>query len=211
MNVALCRMFHPSCVHITCAPVPEDGDCFFSSIVVAMKDAGVETTSKRLRHLVAVEVLNPGNQVAQQTIDRWRELLAAGISARNGQLIREYYHAMPVVTADGPVERKRLYEQMMTSAYWGEQFALETLEEKLNLKIDVIDAETGKLTQKKHHSGDHWGVLTLVIWAAHYRPMGWCNRYIFKDSPFEQVIQRHARPEDAKCTGLLEPTAAPLI
>lgn len=165
----------------------DNGDCLFHSIhlfLLSVLHRGTYTTFE-LRHAVAKTVLDLGNKEALHAMEMWKLILQSAIENGDKELQREYRHAFPLLKDVTPFEmvtRTKLFQNMLNvSIYWGDQYAIQVLESKLNVqflvlkKTIVANAETIRGQVGVDHSGNlqwapNWFGI-FVLDGNHYMPL----------------------------------------
>jgi len=174
MGAALCSFYHPACHKYCSVNIATDGNCFFNSVALALRQTGVAHTSAiRLRNIVANRICSLGDAEAEETRKQWRELLQQAIVYRNGEMIAEFGHAFPLL-ADPDMKQvqtvMRLKRNMLTSKYWGEEFAIQTLEDRFQVPFNVLNLSCEKQRSFSKNSEVSGGIL-LVLYGNHYVPL----------------------------------------
>jgi hypothetical protein len=158
-----------------------NGDCLFHSVHLALlsvPDSGAPT-SAQLREAVARTVLDPNDRAAEAALVLWRDVLASSMDA---DLWRDYGHARALLGQKAPFSgatRRLVYDAMRDPrAYWGDDYAVNTLVRLIGVDIVVVARSTradgrhvcrGRLTGARP-TGARWHIV-LYLDGAHYRPL----------------------------------------
>lgn len=163
-------------------PIPGDGNCLFSSVARILLDwldrcdagaAGasalpaptgedVRDVATYLRSLVATRVLDPGDVESEQMIETWRRLWADARrdgTADSAAMLAELQHLDATIPPPeaGPLtlaQRRSLHRNMMRpQRYWGDEFALRTLEAALDGRFCVVDERLNVIKRELNESG----------------------------------------------------------
>lgn len=161
---------------MTLAPehVPPDGDCLFHAVFRILKDvpslSGVYTSPHQLRERVALAALTSPR--ADSFLRGWVELHRQAKAHKEPDMLMETMHVEHVyedlTVADKYVAAAAMLDKYK---YWGEEFALLTLEECLGVRFLVLDPITKHLIAREHGNTNarHVGILQLSN--VHYEPM----------------------------------------
>jgi hypothetical protein len=165
-------------------PTKPDGNCFFSSIQLILSSIGINRTIQDLRHIVAKPVLDTLNETVNETIKNWLGLYQSAIKEENRTLCTEYIHMRGLEKSTWPLtaeERKLLYNNMMSSTYWGEQHACRMIEEKSNMRFFIFNGDLQKPQLSWYHSSSyspsHYCFLYLS--GQHYSPVSLWGDFIY--------------------------------
>ena len=171
---------------------PPDGNCFFKSIQIILNSVNMQRTILQLRHIVGKNVLNENDEFTNKTIKSWLELYQAAYKERNMLLLEEYRHLKGLEETNFPLEqkeRKILYDNMMTSDFWGEEDSLRIIEQQTQMRLLIFNGDLKKPALSWYHSinfkPSHYCFLYLS--RQHYSPISYKGRFIFKweDLPYE--------------------------
>lgn len=130
---------------------PGDGNCLFSAVAQIVADrltqgrgvtqdqlAGV---TQFLRARVAERVLRERDAEVNETVASWYRLWRGALREKDRELMEEFKHMRNVGHPLTALDRRVLFRNMMNAGvYWGEEFALRSLERTLRCRLCVIDA-----------------------------------------------------------------------
>lgn len=180
MEKALCSIFHPQCAHISVFDPPQDGNCFFQACARAL-----DTSARDIRLVVARRLLSDQDKEAKQVRNRWRDLLSQALKSGDVELAREYQHAKALLW-DPYLKTERysrlFWSDLMSNRYWGEQFAVQCVEDAYGVSVAVLDLDLGQFL----HRGDtpSQECITLALIQRHYVLLGWDHRFIISGNEF---------------------------
>ena len=154
--------------------VAPDGDCLFHSILRCIKDvpflSGVYTSAHQLRERVALAILSDPR--AETFLRGWIELHQQAKQHKEIEMLMETMHVEHVykdlTTADKYVAAMTMLDKQK---YWGEEFALLTLEECLGVRFIVVDSHTNRTVSREHRKHDAKYVSVLLLSNLHYEPL----------------------------------------
>jgi hypothetical protein len=139
--------------------VPKDGNCMFTCIGKAF-----DVPLLKLRALVAQSIILPDND---STVIFWREIYRAAWIEKDVTLMHEYSQVADL--NDKPLEdiltvkdKYKIHDNIMTSAFWGEEFSIRTLESLLTLRIIIINGDTNSINDAVIHDTPY-GVNYYII------------------------------------------------
>jgi hypothetical protein len=219
--------------------VPGNGDCLFHSVALILmdwldRDVGSADTAAPspptssemsevaayLRSRVAMRVLDPADEGCNAVLDTWWLLWENGRKEKDAEIMMEMQHMRGVA---GPVtmagrnhfalaDRRVVFRNMMDPRfYWGDEFALRTMEAVLGCRLCVVN-EHYQVVKREHgayempseaatlpdgalpkHRGPFLGLLLLN--RAHYEPLrGPCGTLAWDMAdlpPNLQLLVRH--------------------
>ena len=159
------------------------GNCFFDSIAFAFRKHGWIGTGMHVRELLLAMVAEGGPRV-QAAVEFWWELRSMRASA----VVRKF---------NPPLDDTQLAQLAKTmhspSKYWGDDFAISMLADRLRIRIVVLRDGTPSLTQPEGASPTHSIIVALKD--AHYVPVSYRGRCVHS-------VGRHAeftpRPRNAR-------------
>ncbi|AVK76985.1 hypothetical protein pmac_cds_297 [Pandoravirus macleodensis] len=187
-----------------------NGDCLFHSVrlgLLSVPRSGAPT-STQLRQAVARTVLDRNDRAALAALVQWREILCA---SRDPDLWRDYGHARALVGEAPPFSdraRRMVYEAMCDAGtYWGDDYAVATLERIIGVAIVVVARSGGGNGGSNGGGGRCRGRLTgsagrgvsarwhiiLCLDGAHYQPLVRCVR---RRARYDPSDVRHHRGND---------------
>ena len=177
--------------------VPADGNCFFKSIQIILKSIGIDKSVSELRQIVAYPILKTDDFLIEATILNWKELYLNALQEGDWMLLEEYKHVKNVfnpnlkerlITLD---QRKKLYHNMLSNQYWGEQHACRIIEEQTQLRFLIFNGDTKKpqLTWYQSSTFNPTHYCMLFVGGQHYMPVSWNNKFIFKWEELSNEIQ----------------------
>lgn len=125
-----------------------NGDCFFHAIHLGLLSCFPRTalSTDDLRKLVASSVFHsPRNADIRNILNEWREILLQAKSApdRDDDIVREFRHALPLLTAENAVTDlgvlSAVYHAMSDrNRYWADNYAVLMLQQILGIHIIVL-------------------------------------------------------------------------
>lgn len=126
-----------------------DGDCFFKCISIAFNIPVIS-----LRKIVAASIFVPENR---DSVLNWKHMYNSIPRVGGCQLLKNTVkHLVGVEKGTDsltPSEMDVIYENMLKSTYWGDEYCIKVLSETLSLNIVVRDSSTSTFWTP-HHSGD---------------------------------------------------------
>jgi len=165
--------------------VPGNGDCLFYSvshiILDRYKDAKLsskvptlENLTRYLRRKVAMRVLDEGDEEGGRIIETWHKLWRDAVREKDVELMLEMRHMQNVLQPMSLCDRKILFRNMCdASVYWGDEFALRTLEKFLGCVFVVVN-DRFEIVQREYGSAQslepHW-ISMLLLRGMHYEPL----------------------------------------
>jgi len=172
---------------------PGDGNCFFYALCRALNSAGLSCTIQDLRHLVASRVLNENDESTTFAISTWIILYRDALKESDYRLLSEYKHVQDIANEStlNIQSRTQLYRSIMSPDYWGDEFAIRTLEDLLRLTILIWnkDMQSPMHTRtfseiKERNLGGfrkiHWYILLLFSPSSrHYEGLSVNSQMIF--------------------------------
>ena len=178
------QKIHPG---LSTFPVHANGDCFFESLQIILNSYRKEDEKysiRDLRDVVARPVLDENNKTVNKTIETWLQLYKDAIKEKDVILREEYKHMRGLEDTIVPLLPKyriTLYNNMMSSLYWGEQYACRTIEEATGLRFLIFN---GDLKQPQlnwyhslHYKPTHYCFIQLK--KQHYTPISLNGQYIW--------------------------------
>lgn len=168
-------------------PTRRNGDCMFASLAIVL----FEIDPCALRQYttdVALEL--------NRAITRLRRTVADALTIEQVNTYIAFSGAVSdfqIFASLGKSESENLTgarEIVLSQRYWGDEFALKTIQNKFHINVLLLDIEMGKVQQLPcdGHSLD-WVVLELEHF--HYRPVVFCDRdhgLMFKFRQHSQVV-----------------------
>lgn len=174
--------------------VSPDGHCFFSSVRNILLSVDCDCSIMNIRHAVARGMLDDSNSVVNDTIQNWLTLYKEAIKEKNGSLIEEFKHMEGLELAKWPLtteERQRLYVNMMTKLYYGEQHATRVVEEKLQVRFLIFNGDLKRpqinFGHGKSYAPTHYCFLYLSH--IHYNPVLYKNKFVWKWEELSYQVQ----------------------
>jgi hypothetical protein len=160
--------------HVQIVPNHAGGDCLFLSIQDAFKG---EVTVQQMR-------IHLAQNVPDENYDLWKQFYSVGQQDRDEYLIRTYGF---IRFAESPEDMRRV---MLTPIYWGEEFAVKTLEKALGVQIIIILTKNSGHPPTIQHTYDcskseRCVLLNLNQDAEHYQliRVGGRGLFYFRDLP----------------------------
>jgi hypothetical protein len=181
--------------------ISSDGDCLFDSLakMIIAETHRKDITPQILRKLVADSVLSLNNATINNAIEIQRELCHQIIESKNRNEpqsdLSVLSHLKHIISANERFDNvpdnkatEKMYRQLLCNAmmdrklYWGDEYALNILENILDIKIVVLKvAEPFKKDRifyvpKTHVSDPSWKNSDLILFIelhnSHYSPVG---------------------------------------
>jgi len=184
------REFPDSYLSMKLYEIAMDGNCLFKSLQVILASAGLQYSVEELRRVVADPVLNEQDQLTNNTIAMWLELVKGAYQENDQVLMNEYRHVAPLHQATWPLntqQRQVLWHQMLKNSYWGEQHACRIFEEQTQMRILFIQGDNERPNLCWYHSKkfDPTHYVILYLNGQHYNPVSINDTFIFewKDVP----------------------------
>jgi hypothetical protein len=187
--------------------VAAQGDCLFDSIRIALESIQYKYTIGDLRHAVAKRILDTTDQEMSETIKTWIEIYKAveentKDSGGFSEDLMEWSQvsdtdAVASVTNSKVISNKDrlvIYNNMMTSSFWGEETTIRSLERALharflilhvNEKLEILPMQP--TTNAK--TFPYCVFILLILNGNHYQPMSHNGKFVFL---------RDTLPNDAK-------------
>ena len=142
------------------------GNCFFDSLAFAFRAHGWTGTGMQVRELL-LEMVCEGGEKVQTAVQFWFDLKS----------MREYAFVRKFPPPLDDEKLKSLANAMRSPAkYWGDDFAISMLAEKLRIRIVVLREGTPSLTQPKTATPTHSIIIALKD--AHYVPISYRGRCV---------------------------------
>lgn len=203
-------------------PVPGDGDCLFHSVVFMLQTLSSDSfrklvssltnrpirpdqpqeLSRLLRFRVAARVLDEEDEDAKATIDVWQQLWADAVKEKSLDMMAEMGHLANVMQPASRVDRRILFSNMLNAKmYWGDEFALRTLERLMRCTFIVFDDSYKPVRRERTALGGRpLFVGLLLLRGMHYEPLyvtdGSAKRVLFRYEELPPVLRelldRHA-------------------
>lgn len=163
--------------------VPGDGDCLFTSVAHILHDRfsnsdklpRVPHLSKYLRSKVAMRVMDVRDEASNAMVDTWHKLWTDALREKDVELMTEMKHMQNVLHPMSAIDRKILCRNMLNPGiYWGDEFALNTLEKALGC-IFVVVNDRFEIVQREYTSSPKpdaakW-ISMLLLRGMHYEPL----------------------------------------
>jgi len=164
--------------------VPADGDCLFHSVAMILhkryselKEEGSlpapSSVSRYLRSRVALRVLDETDEECTHVIELWHTLWVDAVKERQGELMNELRHMHNVHRPLSAMDRRVLFGNMMNrDIYWGDEFALQTMEKVLNCMFVVVNERLHVVQRDYGAAGEdkEWMAM-LLLRGQHYEPV----------------------------------------
>lgn len=169
-----------------------DGNCFFQSVHIGLKSIVENPYSiYELRNEVAMSIKEDRKE-GLQALDTWKVLLHYAIQEKDQALQKEFAHALPLVKGDiSESSIQHVYENMLDpNLYWGDQYALNILELRLNVKLIVLKKSVTmppRLVIQRN----------IVHEERHYRPM-YCIILFLHNEHYMPLIHRYTKDNVVK-------------
>ena len=165
--------------------IAPDGHCLFRTLQMILSSIGIDRTLYELRRVVADTVLDPKDEVTNETIKTWLELYKGASKEKDHYLMNEYRHMYVLRNAEWPLnqsDRELLWQSMLTSQYWGEHHACRIMEEQTQMRLLVINGDLKRPSLVWYHSGQYKPTHYAVVYLSgqHYNPISINGRFIFK-------------------------------
>lgn len=166
--------------------VPGDGNCLFTSISHVLLDRiargrtwaegdfqrQVVSIAKLLRSRVAARVLDAGDDEVNRVVSTWHKLWRGAVREKNVELQIEFRQMSNVGFPLTAIDRRILFRNMLNSTiYWGEEFALRSLEKLLHCRLCVIDASLRVVRREPGPPQKPHFVAFLLLRNQHYQPL----------------------------------------
>jgi hypothetical protein len=177
--------------------VPGNGDCLFYSVshIILDRYKGAKLSSKvpslenltlYLRRKVALRVLDVDDAESNGIIQTWHKLWTDAVREKDAELMNEMRHMQNVLQPMSLCDRKILFRNMCNPAvYWGDEFALKTLERLLgcmfvvvNDRFEIVQREYSSSSSSSSHtsaasaaSHDLRWISMLLLRGMHYEPL----------------------------------------
>lgn len=133
--------------------VPGNGDCLFYSVAYILQSwytrkesetkigvPDLESLCKYLRSKVALRVLDESDAQCSDVIQTWHNLWSDAVKEKDMEMIHEMKHMHNVLQPMTVVDRRVLFKNMLDSSiYWGDEFALQSLENFLGCMFVVVN------------------------------------------------------------------------
>ena len=152
------------------------GNCLFDSLAYALTHHGWDGDGMQLRELV-LEAVRQGGDHVNAAVAHWVELCN----------LPEYRFAGCVKNEQQPLDaeqRNKLAAQMRNvNKYWGDDFSLQVLSNKLKLRVTVLRCGTAAFIQPQLNTPTHTVILALKN--AHYTPVSFDDEFL---------VDTHGRP-----------------
>lgn len=173
-----------------------DGNCLFESVQIILQSVGIHRTIEQLRRIVSLPVLKGTDRITEESILYWLEIYQNAYKNKDLSLLEEFKHMRGLEESEKPLgdkDRGRLYENMMTCSYWGEQHSVRILEQNSKIRFIIFngDFKGPQLSwnydqnfQPKHYS-------FFYLNKSHYSPVSFYNRFIFKWNELPLVVQEY--------------------
>lgn len=142
------------------ASVAGDGHCLFSSLAYLLSPLNLGFDAKQLRNIVANRILNENDTEATDVLISWivmmRDAAKNNNDAKNNnndttyQLHFRHLLDVPNIFTSETIsleQRRCIYDNMNTSKYWGDEFAISTIENAFNISIIILNENQVKLKQ----------------------------------------------------------------
>lgn len=169
--------------------VPADGNCLFTSVAYVLHNRFSDTTrakessplpkiphlSKYLRSKVAMRVMDVRDEASNSMVDTWHKLWTDALREKDVELMSEMKHMQNVLHPMSLIDRKILFRNMMNPGiYWGDEFALITLEKSLGCIFIVVN-DRFEIVQREYISSFQpdtakW-ISMLLLRGMHYEPL----------------------------------------
>lgn len=166
--------------------VPGDGNCLFTSLSHVLLDRlargrrwaqgdferQVAAVARLLRSRVAARVLDAADAEADQVVATWHKLWKGAVREKNAELQVEFRHMSNVGYPLTALDRRILFRNMMRPAiYWGDEFALRSMERLLHCRLCVIDASLRVIRREPGPPQQPHFVAFLLLRNQHYQPL----------------------------------------
>jgi hypothetical protein len=163
-----------------------NGDCLFLSMAHVLLDRltrgrrwqegdyskQVTSVSRLLRHKVASRMLDAGDAEADRVAGTWHRLWKGAVREKDVELQVEFRHMTNVGYPLTALDRRVLFRNMLNpSVYWGEEFALRTMEKLLHCRLCVIDASLRVIRREPGPPQRPDFIAFLLLQSQHYRPL----------------------------------------
>lgn len=146
-----------------------NGHCFFESLSIPLNKSILD-----LRKIVAYSLAKP-NYTTNEIINTWRELEHSGLEcARHMKCV----HHIPLNKSLTRQNKVLVMKEMLTSKYWGDEYAIRVLQETFNIGICVIDDVAGVLRKPLEIQNPKY-IVILLYTGNHYDLVLYDNKSIF--------------------------------
>jgi hypothetical protein len=165
--------------------VPGDGDCLFFSVAHILRDRfkdadekgsmpDIKSFAKYMRSKVALRVLDESDAECTEIINTWHSLWYDALREKDMEMMHEMKHMHNVLRPLSKVDRRILFRNMMEpSIYWGDEFALQSMERFLGCMFVVVN-ERFAFVQRQYSritlEEPKW-ISMLLLRGAHYEPL----------------------------------------
>ena len=130
------------------------GNCFFDSLAHAFHNHGWSGSGKELREIV-LETVRQGGEFVDAAVAHWVELCA----------LEEYKFASCIKNEPQPLSqaaRNMLAKTMRNvNKYWGDDFSLQVIANKLKMRITVLRSESTAFIQPQYNTPSHTVILGM--------------------------------------------------
>jgi hypothetical protein len=120
-----------------------------------------------------MRVMDESDKECTQRISTWHSLWEDAIKERDGEMINELRHMHNVHHPLSSMDRRVLFGNMMNRGiYWGDEFALQTMEKVLNCMFVVVN-ERLHIIQREYDvdAGSRDWIALLLLRGQHYEPI----------------------------------------
>jgi hypothetical protein len=166
--------------------VPGDGNCLFAALAHIVldrvsrgrrwsegeADKMVTSVAQLLRSKVAGRVLSGTDADADGVVGVWHKLWKSAVREKNAELQVEFRHMSNVGYPLTALDRRILFRNMMNPAiYWGDEFALRSLEQLLQCRLCVIDSTLRVIRREPGPPQRPDFIAFLLLRNQHYQPL----------------------------------------
>lgn len=166
--------------------VPGNGDCLFTSLAHVLLDRlargrrwaegefdrQIVSVARLLRSKVAGQVLDESDGETDGVVATWHKLWKGAVREKNVELQLEFRHMTNVGYPLTALDRRILFRNMMKSTvYWGDEFALRSLERVLQCRLCVIDGTLRVIRREPGPPRRPNFIAFLLLRNQHYQPL----------------------------------------
>lgn len=168
-----------------------NGDCLFDSLSNIYNET---FTIRYLRNLVAYTIIDETDIEGTAVLSTWKCLYDMAVKENDRQMISHYKH-MKVVKDVSEKDvllkenRTKVYFEMIKNTFWAEEYSLQVLEKKLNIKMILIHGNKKKIEIIPNKNDINYIVL-LYFNNSHYQSISYNNDYIFDINHLPEDIMK---------------------
>lgn len=185
--------------HVKIFHIPIIPSCLFDSIDTVLKSVSYNCSAQQLRDVVAHTIINNDKKKqVMNTICGWIEIVRDAIRSNDLRRIEQMRHVLPYSCRNlKDSDREAIYHEMKKDTYWGDDFALEVLQQQLKLQFVVIDVlEDEKNSKLTYPNRTKWGnynpshCVFLLRNGFHIRPLSIHSKFIHNFNEGQEFLQK---------------------